>query len=148
MIVLIRKIRAENNIPVEKKIKIIIKTVDKDIINFCNNYQKDILFLVKGEELQIGENVLKPEGSSIGANEECEVYIPLHGVVDKQKEIERLTKEYNKIKIDYDKTNSKLNNETFLQKAPKDVIEKEKNKLKEFESVMKKIEENLKMLMN
>ncbi|HOJ63626.1 MAG TPA: valine--tRNA ligase [Spirochaetota bacterium] len=148
MITLIRKIRAENNIPTDKKISAIIKSSDKDIEYFCKNYEKEILFLIKGEHLQYGANQNRPEGASVGANEECEVYIPLEGLIDKKKEIERLTKEYNKIKIDYDKTYAKLNNKSFLEKAPKDVIEKEKEKLKEFESTLRKIEENLTTLQN
>lgn len=148
MISLVRKIRSENNISLEKKIKIMIKTDDKDLLNFCRQKIKEILFLTKGEELIYGQNLTRPQNSSIGTNEKCEIYISLDNVIDKNKEVERLSKKYNKIKIDYDKTIARLNNNAFLGKAPKEVIEKEKDKLKEFESTLKKIEENLKILKN
>ncbi|HPK61473.1 MAG TPA: valine--tRNA ligase [Spirochaetota bacterium] len=143
---LIRRIRAENSIPPEKKVKIFVKSADRDIKYFCDNYNKQILSLIKGEEINISENMDKPTGSSAGSNEFCEIYIPLEGLIDKQKELEKFDKEYKKIKVDFDKTFAKLNNDNFIKNAPAEVIEKEKAKLEEFKSKMVKIEDNIKLL--
>ena len=88
----------------------------------------------------------KPSGSSAGANEFCEIYIPLEGLIDKQKELEKFEKEYKKIKVDFDKTFAKLDNENFVKNAPAEVIEKEKAKLEEFKSKLVKIEDNINLL--
>lgn len=73
-----------------------------------------------------------------------DIYIPLLDLVNIKEEIERLKKHLNKLKIDYEKSKKKLLDEQFLQKAPKYVVLREKEKLeelkKEIESIDKQIE--------
>ncbi len=147
LIYLIRNIRGENNIPPEKKVKIYIKSTDKEINSFYNNYQKEILSLTKGEIITLLDaNDSKPHNSLYKANESVEVYIDLEGLVDKVKEIERLTKELEKLDVDFQKTNNKLNNLDFINRAPEEIIKKEREKLAEFESKIEKIKNNLALL--
>ena len=69
-----------------------------------------------------------------------EIYLPVEGVIDIGKEIERLKKDLGKIKRDLDKTSRKLSSSNFLEKAPQDVVKKEKGKYEEFEFQINKIE--------
>lgn len=146
LIYLMRNIRGEKNIPPEKKVEVYVKSNDKDILFFCDKYQNEILTLAKASKIFFGENITKPLDAAIGTNGDCEVFIDLYGLIDKSKEIEKLTKEYQKIKVDFDRTNSKLNSQNFISKAPKEVIEKERQKLEEFSSKMDKIQKNIESL--
>jgi len=146
MIYLVRNIRGEMNVPPDKKIDILVNTEDADLINFAKINEKDILFLTKGESLVIDTSLTKPAGSAVGANDLCEIYIPLEGIIDIEKEISRLEKEIQKVQKDFEKSKSKLENNNFISRAPKDVIEKEKSKLKEFESTIEKLNNNLDIL--
>ena len=148
LIYLTRNIRGEMSVPQDKKIDILIKTEDKDLINFSNNNEKDILSLAKAQSIKIGKDITKPSHSATGANEICEVFIPLEGIIDIEKEIARLQKELEKINLDYKKTKAKLANSDFILKAPNEVIEKEKSKMNEFESKISKLERNLIVLRN
>lgn len=146
LIYLVRNIRGEMNVPPEKKVDILVKTADPDLADFASSYEKDILFLSKASTLTIGEAVDKPAGSAAGANEKCEVFIPLEGIIDINEEISRLKKEAGKVQKDFDKTNGKLSNQKFLSKAPADVIEKEKGKLEEFKTKLEKLQNNIALL--
>ena len=61
-----------------------------------------------------------------------EIYLPLEGVVDLAQEILRLEKELREIEKDMHKTQAKLNNQSFLQRAPAEVVQKENAKKEEY----------------
>jgi valyl-tRNA synthetase len=57
------------------------------------------------------------------------ILIPMAGLIDKEAELLRLEKEIGKIEKDLPRIEGKLNNPAFVDKAPEDVIEKEREKL-------------------
>ena len=61
----------------------------------------------------------------------AEIYIPLEGIIDVEKELIRLNKDLQNTVKDIEKSEAKLNNEQFLSRAPQEVIEKEKAKVLE-----------------
>ena len=146
LIYLIRNIRWEMNVPLDKKIDILIKSSDNDLIYFTKGNQKDILYLAKAQSIKISNDLEKPVGSAAGANEICEVYIPLEGLININKEFERLKKELEKVNLEYIRTKSKLRNPNFISKAPEEIIKKEKIKMEEFESKINKLDKNLAVL--
>jgi valyl-tRNA synthetase len=60
--------------------------------------------------------------------------------------ISRLTKQKEKLNKEIEKLSKKLSNENFLKRAPKEVVDKNKKELKEFEEKLKKIDEELRKL--
>ena len=72
-----------------------------------------------------------------------EIFLDIEGVVDIEGEKKRLNKEIQKIKKELDRIEKKLQNESFLKKAPKEVVEKEKKKREEFIEKLKKVEDSL-----
>ena len=65
------------------------------------------------------------------------------GLLDKKEESARLSREIAKLKKDVERAESKLQNPHFVDKAPKDVIQKEQDKLDEAKSVLMKLEVQL-----
>ena len=72
-----------------------------------------------------------------------EIYLPLKGLIDVEKETARLTKEMDKLGKEIKKLNGKLRNEGFLKKAPAQVVEGERTKLAGYEEKMKSLEARL-----
>ena len=72
-----------------------------------------------------------------------ELYVPLGELVDIKSEIERLNGELVKVEDEIVRAQNKLNNQGFIQKAPKDLVEKEKIKLEKYIELKNKIKENL-----
>jgi valyl-tRNA synthetase len=78
--------------------------------------------------------------------EQNELYLLLEGLVDFEKEKARLTKEIGKTEGYIKQIQSKLGNEGFVARAPKDVIDIEKEKLSTASATLKKLNENLESL--
>ena len=72
--------------------------------------------------------------------------MPLEGVIDLSQERDRLMKEIAKISKDIEVFSKKLSNKNFVDKAPKDVVEKDTAKLEDFRVKREKLEQSLKML--
>ena len=68
---------------------------------------------------------------------------PMAGLIDKEAEIARLTKERDKKQQEFDRVEAKLNNPNFVEKAPPEVVEKERSKLSEIKVAIEKLQEQL-----
>jgi len=73
----------------------------------------------------------KPEQALTALTTGAEIYVPLEGVIDLEKENARLQKELKAAETELEKAKAKLGNESFLARAPQEVIEKEKAKAEE-----------------
>jgi valyl-tRNA synthetase len=63
------------------------------------------------------------------------------GLIDKEAELARLEKEIQKINNDLPRIEGKLNNPAFVDKAPQEVIDKEKAKMAELRSMLNNLEQ-------
>jgi valyl-tRNA synthetase len=72
-----------------------------------------------------------------------EIFLSLEGVIDFGEEKKRLQKELDKINKDIDFISKKLSNESFVSRAPKDIVDKEREKLVSFKDKASKISENI-----
>ena len=61
-------------------------------------------------------------------------------------EIARLVKEKKNLENEINRVNKKLGNRGFLEKAPQDVVEKEQQKQKDYQAMLQKVEQRLKMM--
>lgn len=140
----IRSIRGELNI--RPSIKANIKTLSKEVEEVLKTNLSAMMKLTRCSEINIGGDVEQIKGSAVSVRNQMEIYVPIEGLLDIDSEIKRLTKELNKSDDSIAFLNKKLLNEDFLRNAPKDIVEKERNKFNDLIQKRKKIEENLKLL--
>lgn len=132
---LIRNIRAEFNIPPGSKISAVIVLRDPSLISGFQSNQSYIKDMANVAELSIVDHMdSKPRQAVSAVSAFAEVYVPLEGLIDVEKEIKRLEKDLKNAQDDMNKAEAKLNNEQFLSRAPQEVIEKEKTKAREAQS--------------
>jgi valyl-tRNA synthetase len=141
----IRNIRAEMNVAISKEIELMIKYSGNNK-NLDDEKLKYIQKLTKATKITQGENIEKPAKSVVSITENYEIYIPLSGLVDLEKEKERLTKELTNLKAELQKINQKLENKNFVDRAPAEEVEKVSEKGKIILEKICKIEQNLKEL--
>ncbi len=143
----IRNARQEMNIAPSRKATLIFVTKDEGIKSIINYGKRYFTNLASGEDIQIQEDKsnLGEDNISVVLNK-CEVYIPLKNLIDFEKEIERLEKEKQKLEGELKRVRGKLSNEGFIQKAPEQVVEKEKAKEKKYQDMMNKVLERLESL--
>ena len=102
--------------------------------------------LVKVEDIISGDNIEKPNQSAAGVIQNLEFFIPLKGLIDIDKEIDRLQKQVDDMKGRLGAVNKKLNNENFVNRAPKDVVNHEKSKQADYQNSLTKLLDNLNSL--
>ncbi len=142
----IRNIRGEMNIPPDKRVNIVVKATDNNVITLLNNHSEYINSLAKLESMSIRDEFSMDSGCAYSIGSGYELYIPLKGVIDIDKEKDRTVKEINKLEKELTRTNKKLQNNDFINKAKDIVIQKEKDKLKEFSINLDKLRDNLSLL--
>ena len=137
----IRNIRAENNISPAKKISIIIDTEDNNEKDILLNNPKILDKLANVESTEILKELPKMSGFRVVGN--TKIYVSLEGLIDIEKEIEKLNKEIEKVKKELERTTNKLSNPQFVEKAPAAVLEKEKSIEAELLSKLQKLQDNI-----
>jgi valyl-tRNA synthetase len=140
----IRNIRAENKIEPAKKVSAVI--VSKNINSLIESQTEIIKFLGRVDSLTVADAFEKGKDTAMAVLPSAEIYIPLGGTADTEKEKENLLREKEKLERYITGLKAKLENETFAAKAPAKIIEQEQGKLFESEGKLKKIEERLKLV--
>ena len=88
----------------------------------------------------------RPENAMTAAAGGVEIYLPLKGLIDMEKETARLSKELDGLTKEIARTEGKLANEKFVTKAPVVVVAKEREKLQDYEEKKRVVEERLRYL--
>jgi valyl-tRNA synthetase len=141
IIVQIRNIRAEMNIPFKSEPVLNIKS-DHKFSEFLKNSERDLKSLAKMSEVHVIENFEKTI-SATAVVDGLEIQIPLEGMIDIEEEIARIEKELSKKQKITKGITAKLSNNKFLQNAPENVVNREKDKLINIQEDVKKMKSSL-----
>jgi valyl-tRNA synthetase len=142
----IRHLRAEMNVPLGKQAEAVLITQDKSIEETLNSH-KDYIKLLSNTSVEIVEEMRgKPEQAAVSAAAGVEIILPLKGLIDIEKERDRILKQLKEVEKDLNRVQSKLKNDSFLAKAPADVVEKERKKHQEFMTKHNALKERMKLL--
>jgi valyl-tRNA synthetase len=83
------------------------------------------------ERIEISDDAVKPAGSAAAGLTRLEIYLPLGGIVDLDSERERLGREIEKLIRDSAKIEERLGSGSFIERAPADVVQRERERLVE-----------------
>jgi valyl-tRNA synthetase len=137
----VRRIRGEMNIAPGKPLPVLLQNGSINDQAFLN---KNSVYLQKIGRLEsitwLANEESTPE-SAIALVGEMKILIPMAGLIDKDAELARLEKEIQKINNDLPRIKDKLSNPTFIDRAPAAVIDKEKAKLAELDSLLSNLEQ-------
>lgn len=128
----IRNMRAEVNVAPGKKSKVILQVSDELRQVFIDNLQYVTVLASAFPATVLPVSVEKPQNAMTTVVSGVEVYLPLRGLIDIDKELTRLNKELENLKKEVARVDKKLANQGFLAKAPQDIVEKEKTKRVEY----------------
>ncbi|HPP39863.1 MAG TPA: valine--tRNA ligase [Candidatus Kapabacteria bacterium] len=142
----IRRLRSSINIPPSQKVPAKISIQNEELLSTFNDLSKVIANLAKISSLEIGKNFEKPQGAISSVVREIEVMLEVATSIDVEKEKERLRKEIERLEKNIKGIQSKLSNEKFVQNAPADIVQYEKEKLASMQESLAKTIENLKSL--
>ncbi len=144
----VRNIRAEVNVPMSKKIEMIVKPADEETLQILRRNTIYIERFCGTSKLEMNLAAVNAEQTMTAVVSGAEVFLPLAGLIDISQEIERLKKELSVLDAEVERVEKKLANESFVQKAPAKVVEEEKAKQKDYMDKRDKVKARLQQLQN
>jgi valyl-tRNA synthetase len=139
----IRNIRAEMNISPKEPLTVFIKTESKELAEQLISSEWVLKKLETIEELTIGTDIEKPQAAASAVISGNELIIPLKGLIDLDKEREKIEKEIQRLEGFLKGIEKKLSNSKFVDNAPQDVVERERKKQSDTLSTLEKLKNNL-----
>lgn len=146
LIVAVRNIRGEMNIPSGKTVDVLIAGGNENEAALLARYESYFAHLARVQQLMYAREAARPKLAASAVVRNFEVFVPLAGLIDVAVERDRLQKEHARLEKLLEGLNQRLQSEVFTAKAPKDVVEKERQKKAEFESNLAKLANSLKQL--
>ena len=142
----VRNRRAEMNVPPSKKAKTIIVTDKPDVFNKGEAF---FIKLASASEVEVREDKDGIDANAVNVIVPgAEIYLPMSELVDKDKELARLNSEKKRLEGEIKRVEGKLNNQGFVSKAPKKVVDEEKAKGVKYKDMLDKVIENIKAMEN
>ena len=140
----VRSRRAEMNVPPSKKPHLIIVSAKTDIFETGRVYLSKLAY---AGSLTITDTApAEAEGMVSVVTDEAKMYMPLSELVDIEKERQRIEKELSKAKAELERVEKKLQNESFVSKAPENVVNAEREKAAKAQALIANLEDSLKAL--
>ena len=137
----VRNIRGEMDISPARQVPILFSNGSTEDQERLDKFTRELTFLVRPESLTwLSDNTEKPMSATALVGE-MELLVPMAGLIDKEAELARLDKEIDRKQKDRAKTEGKINNPSFVEKAPEEVVQKERDKLKDLDSALEKLNE-------
>ncbi|MBX6423307.1 valine--tRNA ligase [Thermosulfurimonas sp. F29] len=142
VIVALRNIRADYHLHPTQEIPAVVVSENPLIRELLERESPLVRLLARVGDFEIRESG-PPEAAASVVLSEAEVFVPLKGLVDVEQERARLHREREKILKEKERVDQRLNNPQFLEKAPAEVVEKERERARELSERLKKIQEIL-----
>jgi valyl-tRNA synthetase len=139
----IRNIRGEMSIAPRKKVDVVFKPKDERFAELLNNHRRYFENLAGTGEIVISADGEIPKPAARAFPSGAEIHVPLAGIIDIDKERERLEKARAKVESEIVSHDKKLSNEKFLSKAPADVVENTRKRQEELKRKREKLSESL-----
>lgn len=145
IIKVIRNIRAEADTPPSRSLSLIIVSDKKaKEIEASSGYIKSLANVSKIEIIQ--DKSKAPRDVMSGIVDGAEILIPMEDLIDFEAEILRLQAEKKRLIKEVDRVNKKLSNKNFVDKAPKKIVDEEREKGEKYEEMLEKVIDRLKSM--
>jgi len=143
----VRAIRADMNVPNNRKTQITVVSEDADKRKTFTELKDTYQFFLNATRVDVSADKKDIADDAVSAViTGAAVYIPLADLVDIQQEIERLGKEQKRLGGEIKRASGMLNNQNFLSKAPEDKVNEEKAKLEKYKKMLSEVEARLAQL--
>jgi len=139
----VRSIRGEMNIAPGKPLPVLLSNWTQQERDRAEKHKNYLVTLARLENMTWLEASDKAPESATALAGNTSILIPLAGLIDKDAEITRLNKELEKLRKDHERGNTKLGNANFVDRAPAEIVDKERARVEELTSSIQKLEEQL-----
>jgi valyl-tRNA synthetase len=137
-----RRQRAEMGIPPSERLDVVMR-VEPEHVDFFTEQHSIISSLARCASLTIASDAHKPEGSVADVVRGNEIFMVVAGKVDLEKERARMQKEITRLQGAIAGVEKKLGNASFVQNAKPEVVEVERQKLRDWSDALDKLTKNV-----
>ena len=137
-----RNLRHQLDVPPGKRGKLVLQ-VEGDRRAVVEKLREHVATLAKMEEVVVSPSGAKPERSVGAVVLDIEVYLPIDGLIDPEKETRRLRKEVEQTEKRLQGLRAKLSNENFVERAPAEVVQRQRELAGEVEETLEKLRRQL-----
>ena len=137
----VRRIRGEMDISPGKPLSVLLQNgtdTDRRYLESHRPYLSKLARLENISWLEPGDQAPESATALVG---QMKILIPMAGLIDKEAETARLTREIEKFQKDLARSQAKLANPNFVEKAPAAVVEQERSRVTQMLATMSKLEE-------
>ncbi|MDX1252835.1 MAG: valine--tRNA ligase [Gammaproteobacteria bacterium] len=145
-IVGVRQIRSSMNIAPGKPLPVLLADYSSFDAARVASSRLFLTNLARLESITLLEPGAEAPESATALVGEMKILIPMAGLIDKQAELARLNKEIDKLRKDIERGETKLANPNYTERAPADVVEKERTRVGEMRAALEKLEEQRKKI--
>ena len=138
VVVAVRGIRAEMNVPPGREAEVIVRAPARQA-GILERGSGMLLTLARARLRLAGEGAAKPPLAASAVIGESEIFVPLAGLIDLEVERRRLTRELERTGRELDSARKRLASPQFLAKAPAEVVSRERERLAELEAAQAKL---------
>jgi valyl-tRNA synthetase len=138
----VRTIRSEMNVPPAAELTATLRDASAETRRRLDSHDALIRRLARLASIEPSEAV-PAKGSAQAVIDETTLVLPLAGIIDLDKERARLTKEIEKNASEVEKIDRKLGNAQFLEKAPDEVVEEQRERRAEAQAAIERLRQAL-----
>ena len=140
-----REARNRYGVDLKKELDVFVRC-GADVADDFRRLETFVKMLAGVGRLECGPSVTKPPQSAAHVDPDFEVYVSLKGLIDADAEVKRLEKQRAEKAKHLQTTRAKLGNESFVGKAPPEVVQQQRDLVADLENQIRVIEENLREL--
>jgi valyl-tRNA synthetase len=140
----VRNIRGEMNIDPSQRVPVLLMGLSRRERAYLSANREFLMRFGRFKSVETAPDGAPTEGSATALVGGATVLVPLGDIIDKQVELGRLHKELTQMDRDLQRTRGKLDNPGFVQKAPRDVVDKERARLEDLTQAVAKIQGQMK----
>jgi valyl-tRNA synthetase len=135
----LRNLKAEYNLGSRKDVRFVMKGT----VTWLSNELTVLALLAGSSEILIDDSYEAPKGTPAAVTPVGEAYMPMEGLIDVEAERVRISKEIEKIELEVKKSEGKLSNASFVDRAPPEVVVQEKERLEDWKIKLAQLGEML-----
>jgi valyl-tRNA synthetase len=135
----VRNLKAEYHVGSRRDVKLVVKGA----VEWLSEQQQVLALLSGAGEIVLDAAYDAPKGTPVSLTPVGEIYLPLEGLIDVEAEKIRLSKEIARIEQEVVRCETKLGNESFVARAPAEVVEQERARIVEWQGKLVQLRDML-----
>ncbi len=144
MITKVRNLRSEYQVVPSKKININLVSSNQEVLSLYQEFKDVTTKFLNPNNLVISNKLETKEETLLITSLETRIYVDKADIIDRNREIEALTKQLEELQSELDRSERMLSNENFISRAKPEKVQEEKRKYEEYLKQFKAVREELK----